>query len=109
MPRMLECNRKVDYDYVQVGRRVDTVTTVSGDDGNITGIAFDSSGQAWYTESSGVGFPPDFGLLDTTNPSHSVTHRKRSGIAAHGIMFDRFSGELILFGDSHISQVDPAG
>jgi len=79
---------------------------ISGGDTSITGLAFDGSGTAYYTN-AGAGGTGDFG---TIIPSTGVTTKLRSAVpAAHGIQFDSFTGDLILFGDSHITQLAPGG
>jgi len=77
--------------------------TLSGDDTQITSIAFDNSGQAYYT-SSGSGGVGSVGKINLTT---FVTQRFLSNVAAaHGMAFDSFTGDLMIFGDSHISQID---
>jgi hypothetical protein len=75
-----------------------------GDDTLVTDLAFDQSGQAFYT----TGIVPgegNFGLLDL---SSGTTTRELSGIAAgHGIAFDPYSKTLFLFGGDSIFQIDP--
>jgi hypothetical protein len=76
-----------------------------GDDVTITGVAFDGSGQAFYTTG-----PPDgagnFGTLDVAT---GTTSRALTQIAAgHGMTYDRVTGTLYLFGGGTLMQVDPA-
>ncbi len=79
------------------------VHALSGPDTAITSISFDSTGQAYYTASGAAG-TGNFGKIDLTT---FTTTRFLSGVAAaHGMSFDPFTGDLMLFGDSHISQVD---
>lgn len=81
-----------------------TAHTLSGDDSAITQIAFAGS-QAFYT-SSGIGGDGNFGTIDL---STFTTTRLVTGLAAaHGMVFDPFTGDLILSGDGHITQIDPA-
>ena len=76
---------------------------VTGDDGQITSIAFDSSGQAYYTSSGAAGF----GSVGKINMTTFVTTRFLTDIpAAHGMTFDSFTGDLMIFGDGHVSQID---
>ena len=83
-----------------------TIAGLVGDDGAITGIAFDQTGQAFYTSSGAGGFG-NFGKIDLS-VSPAVTTRIQSGLpAAHGIVFDPFTNTLILFGSNHISQINP--
>ncbi len=78
---------------------------LQGDDTNITAIAFDSAGNAYYTASSPNG-PGDFGLIDLKT---FTTTRIFSDLpAAHGISYDPFTGDLILYGTDHVTQIDPS-
>jgi len=71
----------------------------------ITQIAFDAAGNAFYTSSPDTGV----GSFGTINLSTFATSRKLSNLpAAHGIVYDPFSKDFILCGNSHITQVDPA-
>jgi len=77
---------------------------LTGDDSEVTSIAFDASGHAYYT-SSGPAGDGSVGLIDLKS---FTTTRKLSGVpAAHGMVFDRFTGDLLLFGANHVAQVDP--
>lgn len=77
---------------------------LQGDDTTITAIAFDSAGNAYYTSSSPNG-PGNFGLIDLKT---FTTTRVFSNLpAAHGISFDPFTGDLILYGTNHVTQIDP--
>lgn len=82
-----------------------TVLTLSGDNTQITSLAFTPLGTVFYT-ASGPGGNGDFGTVDLTT---GVTHRIMSNLpAAHGIQFDPFSGNLILGGADEFAQIDPA-
>lgn len=77
---------------------------LSGDNSIITSLAF-VNGQAFYTASGSGGYG-DVGVLDTNT---YTTHRFISSLpAAHGMVYDRFTGHLLLFGSNHITQIDPA-
>jgi hypothetical protein len=81
-----------------------TVKTLSGDDTVITSLAFTPGGTVFYTNagSGGVG---GFGTIDLTT---GVTTRLLTNLpAAHGMVYDPFSGDLILGGSNHITQIDP--
>ncbi len=83
-----------------------SLITVSGAEIAITGIAFDGAGKAYYTNAPAPG-GGDFGTIDL---STGATALLVPGLpAAHGIQFDPFTGDLILFGDSHITQLTTAG
>jgi streptogramin lyase len=73
-------------------------------------IVFDKTGQGWYTSSGSGGFG-NFGKvnIDFTNNTYT-TNRTMSGVpAAHGAAYDPFTDTIVLFGDGHLSQVDPNG
>jgi hypothetical protein len=71
-----------------------------GPDKQITDIAFDRSGNAFYTAVGG-----DFGKVDLTR---FVTQRLYQRLpSADTVIFDRYSGDLILTGDNRMTQVDP--
>jgi hypothetical protein len=78
---------------------------VTGDDGAITGLAFDPSPGVWYYTSSG---PEGFGSFGTIDMTTFVTDRLLSNVpAAHGMVYDPFNDSLMLFGDDEVSQYDP--
>jgi WD40 repeat protein len=81
-----------------------TVLPLSGDDGAITSLAFAPGGTVFYTNAGSGGFG-NFGTIDLTT---GVTTRLLSNVAAaHGMVYDPFSGHLILGGSNHITQIDP--
>lgn len=80
----------------------------------ITGIAFlpliGGGTQAYYTASdadggSGVANDGSFGTIDLT--TGATTELYDNIPAAHGLIFDPFTGDLILTGDSQIRKYDP--
>ena len=78
---------------------------VSGDDTALTQLAFDKSGHVYYTSSPDTGV----GSVGTFNLSTLTTTRHIMGLpAAHGITFDPFTGDLMVSGNSHVTQIDPA-
>lgn len=77
---------------------------LQGDDIDITQIIFDDRGRAFYTSGAFDGWG-NFGRIDLAS---FRTTRLISGLeAAHGITFDPYSGDLILFGGNMIAQIDP--
>ncbi len=77
---------------------------LTGDDLEITHIAFDDNGQAYYTASDYQGHG-SFGQIDL---ERFVTRRLIDGLeAAHGLTFDGFTGDFMLFGGNEIAQIDP--
>ena len=89
-------------------------TTVTGAPVNITSLAFvphagcptcyEGAYDVFYTNAGSGGFG-DFGLIDLN--TFVATPLITNLPAAHGMVFDPFSGDLILGGDSHITQIDP--
>jgi uncharacterized repeat protein (TIGR01451 family) len=81
-----------------------TAHPLTGDDLAVTSLAFVPGGDVFYT-SSGSGGNGSFGRIDM---STFTTERLQSGVAAaHGMVYDPFTGDLVLFGDGHVSQIDP--
>ena len=77
---------------------------LQGDDTAVTSIAFDGSGQSYYTSGGSGGF----GNVGNIDLKAFTTKRRMENVpAAHGMVFDRFTGDLLLFGSDHITQVDP--
>jgi len=79
-----------------------------GQDSVLDTIVFDKNGQGWYTDSSSGGFG-NFGKvnIDFANNTYTTTRTMTNVPAAHGAAYDSYSDTIILFGDGHISQVDP--
>jgi hypothetical protein len=78
--------------------------TITGDDNGVTQLAFDAAGNAYYTDSSNFG-TGDFGTIDLkTFATKRLFHNLP---AAHGLSYDPYTGDLMLFGASNISQFDP--
>ncbi len=77
---------------------------LTGDDTLITAVAFDSAGNAYYT----TGSPTSPGNFGTINLQTFTTTRVFSDLpAARGIMYDPFTGDIILVGLSDVTQIDP--
>lgn len=85
------------------------INYAGGADSAIDTIVWDSNGNAYYTSSSagGVG---DFGKLNLNLTSHTfTTTRLLTNIAGpHGGTFDAYTGDILLFGDNTILQIDPS-
>jgi uncharacterized membrane protein len=78
--------------------------TLTGDDTLITAVAFDPAGNAYYT----TGSPTSPGNFGTINLQTFTTTRVFSDLpAARGIMYDPFSGDIIIVGLSDVTQIDP--
>jgi hypothetical protein len=83
-----------------------TAKPVTGDNTGVTHITWSDATHAFYTLASGGSGFGDFGTID---PSTFVTKKIFSALpAAHGMTFDPYTGDLILFGDSHVTQIDPS-
>lgn len=81
-----------------------TMHSVSGDDTALTQLAFDTNGNVYYTSSPDTGV----GSVGTINLSTLTTTRHIASLpAAHGITYDPFTGDLMVSGNSHITQIDP--
>lgn len=71
---------------------------------NITSLAFTPSNGVFFT-ASGPGGTGDFGSINLTTGLATVL---LSGVtAAHGMVYDPYSGDLILGGGDQITQIDP--
>jgi hypothetical protein len=78
---------------------------VSGDDASVTSVAFTPGGATFYTASD-AGGGGGFGTIDlATFTTKRLVPQLR---AAHGLTFDAYTGNLLLFGSFAIDQIDPA-
>ena len=78
---------------------------ITGDDLQITGVAFAPNGTVLYTDSGPDGLG-DIGILDL---AHGRTHRLFTKVAAaHGIMYDPFTNSFLTDGGDEVLQL-PAG
>lgn len=81
-----------------------TAHPLNGNDTLVTTIQWDSAGNAYYTSSG----PSGFGAFGTIDMGTFTTSRVFNNLpAAHGMVYDPFTGDLILFGSNHITQIDP--
>jgi hypothetical protein len=84
--------------------RKGTTHEVKGDDNSVTTLAWDGSGDAFYTD-SGSGGNGDFGRIDLKT---FTTRRAISGQdGLHGMAFDAYTGLLVTFGGDKVLQIDP--
>jgi len=81
-----------------------TAHALVGDDRAITHMAWDHAGNAFYT-TSGSGGHGHFGRIDLT--TFTTTRLLQNLPGAHGMTFDPFTRNLILFGANHITQISP--
>ena len=79
------------------------ITNVTGGDGGLTQIAF-AAGKTFYVNGS----PNCCGNVGTIDLNTGVTTRLASSVtAAHGIIFDPFSGLIDLFGGGNVATINP--
>ena len=82
--------------------------TVSGSDTDIRGVVFDPVNGTWYYGSAPDGGFGDFGTIVFNDVTHTaVTTSLLTGVAAHGVAFDPFTGDIILNSKNTIAQFDP--
>jgi hypothetical protein len=80
-----------------------TITNVTGNDGGVTQIAFAGS-KTFYVN----GQPNCCGNVGTIDLTTGVTTRLASGVAAaHGIIYDSYSGLIDLFGEGYVATINP--
>jgi hypothetical protein len=78
--------------------------SITGSDGVVTGIAFDSKATAWYT----TGGEDVLGNVGTIDLRAYSTTRRLTAISATTIIFDSFTGHLFTAGIDGIAQIDPS-
>lgn len=84
-----------------------TTLSVSGSTNALTSLAWNAAGtQAFYTDASPSG-AGQFGLA-TIGAATITTSVQQVLTAAHGMIFDPYTGYLTLFGDNQIAQIDPS-
>jgi hypothetical protein len=82
-----------------------TPIPLAGDDQKVTSLAFQDASHAFYTSSDADG-TGNFGSLDMAT---FTTHRLIKGLeGAHGMAYDPYTGDLMLFGGTQVVQIDPA-
>jgi len=80
------------------------VRPLAGDEPAISAVAFGPGGRAYYTTGGDDG-RGHFGIIDLRR---FTTRRLQSDLsAAHHLVMDRHTGDLILFGGREILQIDP--
>ena len=72
----------------------------------VTQYAFAPDGQAFYVQSEPDGLQGRFGITDLTADPFDNIRKIRDLDGAHSISYDPFTGDMILFGDSMIHQID---
>lgn len=78
---------------------------LAGDNLDVTSIAFDAQGRAYYTASGAAG-GGDYGRIDLKT---FTTQRANEDPlpAAHGMVYDSFTNTLVMFGADHVTQLNP--
>jgi hypothetical protein len=80
-----------------------TITNITGGDSGLTQLAF-ANAKTFYVN----GQPNCCGNVGTIDLSTGVTTQLAAGVAAaHGIIFDPYSGLIDLFGGGNIATIDP--
>lgn len=85
--------------------------TVSGGvSHDIRGVIYDPNNLTWYYGTAGDGLTNgDFGTVVFDDTLHTATlTRLASNVAAHGLTFDPFTGDIIVSSANIVSQYDPA-
>jgi hypothetical protein len=77
---------------------------LNGSTSNVTQIAFADNGKVYYTSAPDEG-TGSFGIVDLA--AGTTTELIANLPAAHAIVFDPFTGNLMLSGANHITQIDP--
>lgn len=84
-----------------------TAMGVAGSTPDLTSLAWNAAGtQAFYTSARSFG-AGQFGKASFGVSTVTTTVEIASLTAAHGMIFDSFTGLLTLFGDNEIVQIDP--
>jgi hypothetical protein len=86
------------------------LSLLGSDDTAVDTISWKDQSHAFYTSSGAGGFG-HFGTIDLTTFTTTCVKDVSGGChtyeAAHGMSFDPFTGDLIMMGDQHLTQVDP--
>ena len=79
--------------------------TITGSDSGVTQIAFTPGGKVFYV----TGSPNGFGNLGSIDLSTFITTGFAATVeAAHGLVYDGFTGLMTIFGHGHVGTFDPA-
>ncbi|MGE3174910.1 MAG: hypothetical protein AB7O97_19945 [Planctomycetota bacterium] len=77
---------------------------LTGDDTQVTHISF-VNGEAFYTASTPLG-TGHFGVIDLE--TFTTTRIYSNVLWAHGMAYDCYTGDLVVFGGSYVAQIDPS-
>jgi len=77
---------------------------------DVRGVIFNPVNNTWYYGTAGDGALGDFGTVAFNDTTHTATlTRLQMGLAAHGLSFDPFTGDVIINSANLIQQLDAAG
>ena len=99
---------------VAFGSSTGSAVTLTGDDSFVNTIVWNSltnnENLAYYTSGACCAGGGHFGTLDTTTMTTTcvkVSGECESFPGAHGEIFDPYTGDIIIVGGNHITQIDP--
>lgn len=79
--------------------------SITGNESGVTQVAFGTGGSVFYVN----GNPNGFGNIGTVNLATGVTTRLYSGVqAAHGVIYDPFTGKMTFFGAGKTATMNAA-
>jgi hypothetical protein len=87
-----------------------TVSGTNTSNFDVRGIVFDPTNGTWYYGTAPDGGSGDFGTVVFNDVTHTaVLTRLQTGLWAHGLTFDPFTGDVIVSSANTIQQLDAAG
>jgi hypothetical protein len=87
-----------------------TVSTTNGSSLDVRGVILDTKNNTWYYGTAPDGGTGDFGTVIFNDTTHTaVLTRLQTGLEAHGLSFDPFTGDVIVNSGNQIQQLDAAG
>ena len=87
-----------------------TVTSIGGHSTDVRGVIFDPKTGTYFYGTAPDGGSGDFGTVVFNDTTHTATlTRLQTGLAAHGLSFDPFTGDLIANSGNQILQLDALG
>jgi hypothetical protein len=77
---------------------------------DVRGVIFDAKNNTWYYGTAPDGGSGDFGTVVFNDVTHTASlTRLQTGLFAHGLTYDPFSGDVIVSSGNTIQQLDAAG
>jgi hypothetical protein len=87
-----------------------TVSCSTGCSTDVRGVIWDPINSKWYYGTAPDGGSGDFGTVVFNDVSHTATlTRLQTGLWAHGLSFDPFTGDVIVNSGNTIQQLNAAG